>query len=957
MCTAALQYARRGWPVFPCREKPEAIIVRTADGPKERIYGAKSPYTGKGGLKNATTDERQIVDWWRKWPKALIGLPMGGQMGLFALDFDPRHDEETGEEFTLEKLKAALEEQMGCPLPVSLASRTQSGGVHVFFRQPDGEAIRNRGCLPVHVDVRGEGGYVIAPPSVMENGAKYRWIEGRRDTDPVDAPVVLIDILRQPKRRASAPNAGADQAPPASPSPVVVDDALVEGLRKYGLTALDGELRKIGDAPHGRRNITINERSFVIGQLVGAGALTEATARAAIREIVDRMPNNEDPAGAYQTIDNGLSAGMANPRDLRDVIDGIRQRASRSPRASSRPRTPSGSGEGRQSFRSEGSGGSPNHNGGQGGGDADDLHRRSIFKPHTDLGNAERFFERFGRDFRWSPALGWLGWDERRWITLDQDDKNIPPVVLDAVFKTIRAIQDEGDVIEASGGVRPDWLDMWNMLPEEQRVEKNLPDAKRAELALYRKHQAEDEADDDADAGGRLNSVVDWKKGRAVTRAEAHRKWGRTSEAAGKLGCIAKLAQPWLAVKADAFDIDPLAINVLNGTLRFRRTPIEGAPGKARWKVEWRLDPHDRDDLISKLAPVEFDKAAACPIYDDMLEWAQPDADMRRYLHQWGGLSFTGHMGEQILQYWYGLGGNGKSTTIDAWAAAAGDYATTVPIETFLDQGVKKRGDQATPDLAKLGGVRMLRTSEPERNSKLAAALIKLVTGGEPMSVRFLNRGFFDLRPIFKLTISGNYRPDIPDTDDGIWRRLKLIPWEQRVKDELHPEGTRLKDTDLPGKLLTELSGIFNRLLQGLLDWLEHGLIEPASVTSATADYRTESDPLARFLSLCTRPDPKGDVRSSKLHELFVAWCAAADERAWTQKGFSKAMADKGYRKKASDGMHWLGIVMTRETSEFVDGEGKPVPFSIDADDVARDDEPPPKPRTPPRQARDFGPP
>jgi hypothetical protein len=168
---------------------------------------------------------------------------------------------------------------------------------------------------------------------------------------------------------------------------------------------------------------------------------------------------------------------------------------------------------------------------------------------------------------------------------------------------------------------------------------------------------------------------------------------------------------------------------------------------------------------------------------------------MRRYLHQWAGLNLTGHMGEQILHFWYGRGGNAKSTTIDAWAAAAGDYSTTVPIETFLDQGIKKRGDQATPDLARLGGVRMLRTSEPERGAKLAAALIKLVTGGEPMAVRFLNRGFFDLRPIFKLTISGNYRPEIPDTDDGIWRRVKLIPWEQRVRDEQHPEGTREKDT------------------------------------------------------------------------------------------------------------------------------------------------------------------
>jgi hypothetical protein len=186
---------------------PRRSRCSTPEGPKPRVMTAKAPYGGKGGLNKATTDERTIVDWWRKWPKALIGLPMGGATKLFALDFDPREDPVTGEVFTLDALKAALEEQIGCPLPISLASRTQSGGVHVFFRQPDGEPIRNRGNLPRHVDVRGEGGYVIAPPSVMAEecgGGRYRWLEGRQDTVPVEAPSALIEVLRskgRPRRR------------------------------------------------------------------------------------------------------------------------------------------------------------------------------------------------------------------------------------------------------------------------------------------------------------------------------------------------------------------------------------------------------------------------------------------------------------------------------------------------------------------------------------------------------------------------------------------------------------------------------------------------------------------------------------------------------------------------------------------------------------------------------------
>jgi putative DNA primase/helicase len=151
---AALSYARRGWPVFPCRERDFELTKGNGD---IIILKAKAPYGGSG-VKDATCDEAVIAGWWRRWPEAMIGLAMGHN-GLFALDFDPRIDDDTGEVFTLETLKAALVEQMGCDLPRSLTAMTQSEGVHVYLRQPDhGEPIRNRGNLPLHVDVRGLGG-------------------------------------------------------------------------------------------------------------------------------------------------------------------------------------------------------------------------------------------------------------------------------------------------------------------------------------------------------------------------------------------------------------------------------------------------------------------------------------------------------------------------------------------------------------------------------------------------------------------------------------------------------------------------------------------------------------------------------------------------------------------------------------------------------------------------------
>ncbi|MCZ4340170.1 phage/plasmid primase, P4 family [Sphingomonadaceae bacterium G21617-S1] len=964
MCTAALGYARRGWKIFPCRERDETIEVRTAEGPTPKLLKAKTPYIGKW-REAATTDEATIRGWWRRWPQAMIALPMGDN-GLLALDFDPRFDELTGEVFELAGLKAATEEQIGCPLPISLASVTQSDGVHVIYKQPAGEPIGNRGNLPRHVDVRGKGGYIIAPPSILyrEDGSegRYRWIAGRQDLDPVEPPEPLVQALRERAKRAPANSAAGSMPastsslPPSSPAPDGRSAAKLpdvsEAVRKYAEVALAAECAELAATPKGGgqyngRNQGIYHAGLKMGSLVAAGAIGEADARSAIQCVIDGMAGNEDPEGAKATLQRGLDQGKLKPRDLREIEEAARARASRSrPSSAARLRPPPPtSGEAQQSFRSEGSG--PYDDGGGRGagadaGDADagedederdeeEVMRSCLFRPHTDLGNAERFLLRYGRDFRWSPALGWLGWDGMRWAVLEDDasDKNsCPAEVWEAIFLTVRAIQDEAEYVAMTGVKRA----------EIDYVEdEKLTACEKRQMALYIETGQRDDA---------MDYVIDTRG--LPLWSDVIRKWGRTTEAAGKISAIAKLARPKLAVRVEKLDQDPFAINVLNGTLRFSREWADG-----RWKAKVVRTDHRRADLITKLAPVNYDPpadghpGALCPLYDDMIAWAQPKPEMRRYIHAWGGYSMSADVGEQKLQFWYGMGGNGKSTTIDAWCAAYGDYSDTIPIESFLDQGIKKRGDQASPDLAKLAWVRLLRTSEPDEGGKLATGLIKLVTGGEPVPVRHLNRGFFNLKVMFKLTISGNHKPDIRQTDDGIWRRVKLVHWAQRVKDEINPNGTRPKDPDLPKKLLKELDGIFLRLVGGLLDWMENGLIEPADVTQDTVQYRTENDPLARFLKLCTVPDPDSTARSSKLYELFQAWCKCADETEWKQKGFSRAMLSKGYQKKQSDGMYWLGMRIVRDPSDFVDPHtGKAIAtFSVDDEPQPASDPPPPDDR------------
>lgn len=412
------------------------------------------------------------------------------------------------------------------------------------------------------------------------------------------------------------------------------------------------------------------------------------------------------------------------------------------------------------------------------------------------------------------------------------------------------------------------------------------------------------EADAFKDSGH--DELLDDKKG--VWLSDKIRGWCLASQGNAHISCIARLAQSYLTASPDSFDRDPMALNVANGTLRIAKT-TDGTPYV-------RFSPHNRADRMTKITAVVYDPNAVSPRYDKFLDRVQPDLAMRRHLHAWGGVSLTGLLIAR-LSFWYGTGRNGKSVLVDAWAHVMGDYAQTIPIESFLDQGRTRRGGEASPDIASLPGTRCLRTSEPEKGSKLAESLVKLVTGGEPLRARHLNRDFFEFRPQFKLTMQGNYKPRIDGTDEGIWARMLLVPWSVTI-----PEGER--DTSLPEKLRGEASGILNRLLDGLSDYLDNGLNPPAEVIAATQEYREDSDPIGRFIADCTvvsAPDSGAKVEGGPFYKLYVAWAKANGERPFSPKAFSRGLQDHGIRRHKSSGIYYLGIDTTKTVADFKDQE------------------------------------
>ena len=371
------------------------------------------------------------------------------------------------------------------------------------------------------------------------------------------------------------------------------------------------------------------------------------------------------------------------------------------------------------------------------------------FFPMTDPGSAERYAKRFEGRLAHVPAHGWLAWSGSRWAREGAEE-----AAMLAAHHTARALPDDAAAVRASG--------------EDREIEKR-------------------------------------KEGGPLMLSDKLESWRRASESSQKLSAIVKHADVFLRVSADKLDTDPFKINVLNGTLIVRRNGDGDDP------IVFR--PHDPGELITKLVLVEYRPEADSPRYDAFLADIQPNPATVRFQDQWGGYRLTGSTAEQKLAFFYGKGRNGKSTLVDAWATIAGDFGAVVPIETFLDQGRGRNAGAATPDLAALPGMRFLRTSEPDKGAKLAEALIKLCTGGEAMKARHLNRDYFEFCAAFKLTMSGNYRPSISGTDEGIWRRIILVPFAVTLQKP---------DPGLLGALRAEASGILNRLLDGRRDWLEH---------------------------------------------------------------------------------------------------------------------------------------
>jgi putative DNA primase/helicase len=353
--------------------------------------------------------------------------------------------------------------------------------------------------------------------------------------------------------------------------------------------------------------------------------------------------------------------------------------------------------------------------------------------------------------------------------------------------------------------------------------------------------------------------------------------------------------EPGIVATPDDLDADPFLLNCTNGTLDLRTG---------------ELRPHDPANLLTKMTGAAYRPDAAGPGFTKFLERVQPDPAMRDYLARLLGHALEGRVVTHILPIFHGEGSNGKGTLTAAVLGALGDYADAADPELLT----ARTFDAHPTGTADLFGLRLAVLHESDHGRRLAEGTLKRLTGGDRVKARRMREDFWHFEPSHTFLMLTNHKPVVGGTDEGIWRRLRLVPWDVVIpKDE--------RDKHLGERLALELDAVLAWLAAGYQDWRARGLGDPDQVVKATASYRAESDALGRFLDQRCLAMSGFRVRSAELFSAWCAWCKTEGEEPGTQTAFSTALTNRGFDKHVTKtGKFWLGLGLAADHDDGGDG-------------------------------------
>jgi putative DNA primase/helicase len=384
------------------------------------------------------------------------------------------------------------------------------------------------------------------------------------------------------------------------------------------------------------------------------------------------------------------------------------------------------------------------------------------------------------------------------------------------------------------------------------------------------------------------------------TREERSRHlyaWAQASGNESRSEAMLSVAATYLSAKIEELDCDPYLLGAPNGTIRLG--------------LHCELVPPRREDLITKSVGAAYNPKALCPRWDEFLERVLPDADLREFVRRICGYCLTGSIKEHKLFLLFGSGRNGKSTFVNVFRNVARDYSVGMPVGALLAKRDGRSGAEPSPDLARLPGARLVTAAEPPEGARLDESRVKEITGGDILTVRHLNQGFFEFRPSFKVMLSTNHLPTIRGSDHGIWARVFVVPFPVQIPDSEI-------DRDLEEKLLAEKEGILQWMLTGIEEWFANGLSPPPGVVAEVEEYRADQDPVGEFLkakcelcpgSINPSTGRQFEVNTKRLYEAYCNWCKGENLDPFTPQTFGRKVRARGLtRRKSGDDRFWVGL-------------------------------------------------
>jgi len=406
--------------------------------------------------------------------------------------------------------------------------------------------------------------------------------------------------------------------------------------------------------------------------------------------------------------------------------------------------------------------------------------------------------------------------------------------------------------------------------------------AKQTALSIYQEAMQAAEEAKKAHAAGDEQAEA-----KHAARAGALAKHAAASQKRERISAMLALAQPDIAVKLDQLDADPWLLNALNGTIDLRTG---------------ELRPHCRTDFLTKLCRAEYHPNAAAGVFMAFLARIfRTHPPLIGFMQKVFGYTASGSTREQCVFFLFGLGANGKTTLIDAIMYVLADYAGKADPDLLM----QRDGASAHPTgIADLFGSRMAVCSETNDGKRFDESRLKDLAGETHIKARRMYGDFFSFVMTAKIFLYSNHRPIVRGTDFGFWRRMKLIPFAEKIDDDE-------KDRNLAEKLKAEADGILAWIVAGAVAWQRDGLSDPLEVVKATEAYRTDMDSVGLFVAdNCIKGT---DLKSyaADLYAAYTKFAIDAGEHPLSQKRLGTALAERGFKPDRctySNRRMWLGV-------------------------------------------------